>query len=176
MLSTISQLVFVLLPGRQPFNYYLCTNKPESVYQFAKINWLIIVIQLLSVATHIIINLKIDRFKEAQKKSIYIVSKSGYLKSLGILSMDKHAISDNAANAFNVVVMSTTSVISTLVNNMDPGKANHFPYYLLIYFYHFIIPFMITGSVSCVYYIRHPPLRNVIIREVRWILGINSKL
>ena len=85
----------------------------------------------------------------------------------GITSTENNAISDLSTNAVNVVLFCSTGLLSTLANSMDTAKANVYPFYLLVYFYHFIYPPVMFGTLSLIYYLRHPPLRNYIYRELR---------
>ena len=100
-----------------------------------------------------------------QYKNNQIVAQTS--STMGITSTEKNAISDLSTNAVNVVLICSTGLVSTLVNNMDTVKANVYPFYLFVYFFHFIYTPVMLGTLSLTYYLRHPPLRNYIYRELR---------
>jgi hypothetical protein len=64
-------------------------------------------------------------------------------------------------------VYSLFGTTTTAVNRTNPADFNKFPSYLLVYFMHFVVPFVITGTISLLYYARHPPLRKMLYRELR---------
>lgn len=71
--SFISQLVFLSLPGRQPANFYLCSSSPGALNpddESAKIHWQFVILQLLSIAVHVFINVKIKLYKVKMNKSV----------------------------------------------------------------------------------------------------------
>ena len=103
------------------------------------------------------------RIKQYKNNHIFAQTSS----TMGITSTESNAISDLSTNAVNVVLFCSTGLISTLANNMDTAKANVYPFYLFVYFFHFIYPPVMLGTLSLVYYLRHPPLRNTIFRELR---------
>ena len=80
---------------------------------------------------------------------------------------ENNDISDFGTNAVNIVIFCSTGIISTFINKMDTSKANIYPFYFFVYFYDFIFPPLITSTIALVYYLRHPPLRKTIYRELR---------
>ena len=83
-----------------------------------------------------------------------------------MLDIDKNSMASLATNIINVVIFAAAFVFSTTVNHMDPDKANKYPFYLLIYFYNLLFPCILFGVISLTYYMRHPPLRKAIYREM----------
>ena len=65
--------MYVLLPGRQPFVYYMCISTPKG-FDFeklpAKVNWQALVIQFVSIFLHVSIQVKIKLYKIKLKKSL----------------------------------------------------------------------------------------------------------
>ena len=114
------------------------------------------------VSTHTY-NIGHMRIKHYKNNPIFAQTSS----TTGITSTENNAISDLSTNAVNVVLFCSTGLLSTLANSMDTAKANVYPFYLLVYFYHFIYPPVMFGTLSLIYYLRHPPLRNYIYRELR---------
>jgi hypothetical protein len=107
---------------------------------------------------------RIKLYKNKQlKNAVFVISN---LKSVDITSLDNRAISDFISNVFGVIATSSFGITTTLVNKTSPYKFNQYPYYLLVYYMHFIVPFLISGTISSLYFIRHPPLRKAIHREV----------
>ena len=59
--SSVTQFVFVFLPGRQPLNYYVCSNvltNHELEDPEFKLNWQLTVLQIASLCIHLIANLR----------------------------------------------------------------------------------------------------------------------
>ena len=89
-------------------------------------------------------------------------------KQLTLASMESRVISDFASNTCNAVIVGSVVFVSTAVNKISPMHIAIYPNYLLIYFYQFIIPFIVIGSTTLVYFLRHPPLRKSLAREVKY--------
>ena len=225
--SFITQFVFVFLPGRQPLNFYLCSNllKLSQVDDPSfKLNWQLTFLQIFSFLLHTFANVKIKLYKKKQEETVVVVisnfdkdkkdknkkdedridknkkDKDKYKKDKDkkdkdkckkdkdkkdkdkckkdkdknndISSIDNRAISDFVTNVLSIVATSSFGITTSLVNWTSPKMFNVYPHYLIVYFMHFVVPFLITGTICLLYYIRHPPLRKIIFREIK----LNFKL
>ena len=104
--------------------------------------------------------------KKQQKNAVFVISNFENMKTVEITFLDNRAISDFVSNVFGVIATSSFGITTSIVNQTSPFKFNNYPYYLLVYYMHFIVPFLISGTISLLYFIRHPPLRKAIHREV----------
>lgn len=173
----ISQFVFVYLPGRQPFNFYLCRQNITLIElnnTNIKINWQLVVVQAASVVIHILVTIKIKFHKMKEKSSVHVISKQYFKKAKSMTSINNQTISDFWSNAFNVIIFATTGIITTVANRMNLTNVNIYPYYLLFYFYNFIFPSLLAATLSLVFYFRYAPLRKAITREIKSQLGLQS--
>lgn len=171
--SLISQFVFVYLPGRQPFNYYLCTQtitNDELYNQKLKFHWQLLGLQAASAVIQVLVAIKIKLHKLKEANSVHIISKLNFWKNNSMASIDSQEISDVVSNVCNMLIFCTTGIFTFNVNHMNLANANIYPYYLILYFYHLVFPSLIASSLSLVYYCRHAPLRKAIHREIKALL------
>jgi hypothetical protein len=162
--------IFVILPGRQPLVYNLCINKIQTTelnVSAMKRNKLMMVVFGLSLCLHLYVFVKIKLHKQKQQDSINAISYGDHLKHIGISSIDKHALSDFGTSAISVMLSLSVAAISTIANEMNPADLNTFPFYLFVYFNHFIGTNFITFITAMIYYFRHPALRKTITRELK---------
>ena len=83
-------------------------------------------------------------------------------------------MADFLTNVFGVAVTSSFGITTTLVNRTSPADFNEFPGFLLVYFMHFVVPFLITGTIAVLYYIRNPALRKILYRELKPYFNRNA--
>ena len=86
--------------------------------------------------------------------------------------IQKRSISDFVTNLLSILVSTTLGITTTLVNKMNPGEVGKYQNYLLVYWLHFGVPLLISGTITILYYVRHPPLRVSLSREVKMLLGL----
>ena len=128
-----------------------------------KINWQLTIIQLSSFVIHGLTNIKIKLFEMSQQKSQHLPTHF----EEDISFIDGRAISDFATNVFAVVATSSFGISTTIVNYLNPADFNRYPDYFLVYFLHFVVPFLISGTISMMYYVRHSPLKKTLYREAK---------
>ena len=168
--SLLSQAVFVFLPGRQPLNYYLCKGPLEehsNIYETkSKVNWQLVAILSFSLVLHIAANMRIKLFKmkhsrQARQCQLSTITK---YKASAVEVIEQVVISDCIANVCILIAIVASGAFTIYVDVTDPEKseANIF----LLYFYHFVAPFLFTGTISLLYYTRNRPLRIGIFREI----------
>jgi hypothetical protein len=169
--SLISQFVYVFLPGRQPLNFYICSGSFEanSYYKLAKkTNWSALIVQVISILLHIFVNIRVKRYKKVTQVTSF--------QHLEILYTEKRNITDIVTTASNVISMGMSSIIVVSFNSISPEQANLYPYHLIVYFFHLVVPFVIYSCISLMYYIRQPIMRKTLLREVRNQFGLQSDL
>ena len=125
--SLICQTVFVLLPGRPPLHYYLCSNKIDlsqlDKLPF-KLNWPLLSLLTISFAIHIFVNVKVKIMKVKQQRSIDALTFSDKLKFGDILSMDNRSISDFFTSFMTVGVPCSFFLTLVLINRVNPIEFN----------------------------------------------------
>ncbi len=120
--SLICQFIYVILPGRQPLHYYLCTNlQPDKDSQF-KQNWPTLILQVVSLSIHIFVNVKIKILNKKQIKSVQQLTFSE--------QMESQSISDFLTSLLVVVASSSFLITSSIINNAHPYEFNKVRFYL----------------------------------------------
>jgi hypothetical protein len=122
-----------MLPGRQPLHYYFCTNlQPEKNSEF-KTNWSVLILQAMSFAIHILVNVKIRIFKVKQKQFVGALTFSDHMKFGDILSMESRSISDYMTSILAVVASSSFFIISSIINHhTNPYEFNQVRFYIIL--------------------------------------------
>ena len=70
-----------------------------------------------------------------------------------------------------VLFLVVNALLTAQVNSLSVAEINEFPNYLYMYCLQLIQPGLVTSALALLYYIRHPPLRHGLFREVNdWIL------
>lgn len=128
-----------------------------------KINWQLTIIQLSSFVIHGLTNIKIKLFEMSQQNSKHL--RTHFEEDISFI--DGRAISDFATNVFAVVATSSFGISTTIVNYLNPADFNRYPDYFVVYFLHFVVPFLISGTISMMYYVRHSPLKKTLYREAK---------
>jgi hypothetical protein len=161
---------FVVLPGRQPLVYNLCINKIQTteLNSFAmKRNKLMMVVFALSIVLHLFVFVKIKFHKQKQQGFINAISYGDHIKHFGISFIDRQALSNFGTSTISVFLSLSVAAIPTIGNEMNPADLNIFPFYLFVYFNHFISTNLITFITAMLYYFRHQALRKTIIKELK---------
>ena len=125
--SLICQSVYVILPGRQHLQFYLCSNKLDFSQldnSSFKANWLTTIFQIASFAIHIFVNIKIKILKTKQQNSLDALSPSNQLKYGDIWWMDNRSMSDFLTIFLAVAASSLYLIISFVVNHNNPLEFN----------------------------------------------------
>ncbi len=133
----------------------------------------------MSIFLHIFFLIKTHLYKQVLLKSEPAFTRNvSQYKQVSLSSIETRVMSDRATNAINAVIIGSVVSVSNVVNNIDPSKISEYPYYLLIYFYQFVFPFINIGTVTLLYYLRHAPLRKTIYREImnKYNLRTNTKV
>ena len=130
--------------------------------------------KIFSFFLHAAVNVKIKLYKRQQQTSVIVITQSDLAKDVEINSIDNRALSDFLTNVFGVAVTSSFGITTTLVNRTSPADFNEFPGFLLVYFMHFVVPFLITGTIAVLYYIRNPALRKTLYRELKPYFNRNA--
>ena len=118
LFSFATQALYVLLPGKNPINYLMCTgNYPVDVwYQPVKVNWSLLLVGLFSIFLHFTaVFVKLKTSEASNEKSLF--SKTS--NSVGTISLISFGL-----------------VVPSLLNKFEPPELDQFPNYLLLYLLH----------------------------------------
>ena len=145
-------------------NFYLCSGRDPSHDRDLqkKFNFILFGLPIISVLLHVLVRVKIFAFKW-KNGSVQSKHNTNNFKS----NFENQSLSDFSTNVM-IVGLTSVGVLSVLsVNNLNPLEANVFPNYLFVYWLHCFGPFVFGGLFSVIYYLRHPPLRISLVRELR---------
>lgn len=141
--SFVTQLIFMWTPGNQPLNFFLCTGTYPNVNNPKKINYVLVIAQVLSVTLHIVLSLKIQRHKRkiSDQLSGHSLTKAKFLSDI-----EKGALINFALNFMNVVLLGLSGIVISEANNLNPIEVNIYPNYLYMYICHLVAPLCICFS------------------------------
>ena len=100
----LSQTIYVLMPGRQPLQFYLCSNhlNREIASLPVKFNWLAIVLFIKTVFGHVFMSFKIRQLKEKQKRLVLPLTHPDQARFDCISIIEKQSLSDFVTNLFTI--------------------------------------------------------------------------
>ena len=142
LFSFATQALYVLLPGKNPINYLMCTgNYPVDVwYQPVKVNWSLLLVGLFSIFLHFTaVFVKLKTSEASNEKSLF--SKTS--NSVGTVSL-----------------ICVSLVVPTLLNRLEPLELDQYPNYLMLYFMHHYIPQLNLTLILISYLYKTASLRN----------------
>ena len=123
-------------------------------------------IEMVSLALYVIVSLRIIFHK---KTSRVLPAPSSVYKTSTLTSLEKQTIADISSNFFVIVCFASYFFVITKLKNMDYSEFNFYPNYLYIYFHQLLWAATISLAIALVYYIRHRPLRDTILKEIKMI-------
>ncbi len=192
--SFLSQLVFNILPGRQPLEYHLCTGTdPALQSDLIKVNITLFAVYIISMILNIAIPIKIHLFQIRNKNSCHSKGKDNNTWNVWILVLKIWKIKMETIYSWILMFFFlfcfsayeqqsltdlTTSISYTVLFGLgiawmarsyqtDTSSLNKFPKYILTYFVQIVIPNLIDTSILIIYYSRNKRMRTFIIREIK---------
>jgi hypothetical protein len=162
--SSISQIVYVFLPGRKTNNYYICIGEPYSQNDSlndsepVKVNYSVIAIVILSFFIYVFTGLRMFYFKHWQSKKDQVtlfetqVGNSRFFISTQTL----FSFTSNGLILFCLVSCFSMPVI---VNKISYSELAVYPHYLWFYIMHHGTPSTTIALTATLYYHRYPILR-----------------
>ena len=117
--SLICQSVYIILPGRQPLHYHMCSGL-KVIEPELKQNWTFYFVLAISLTVHIFVNAKIKMMKIKQQHSHDVPTFSDFLKCEDISMMEQQTISDFLTSFLTVIAISIFFVTSFLIKWTNP--------------------------------------------------------
>lgn len=167
--SFASQTVNLFTSGTDPLQVKVCSGRLEPNVAAVNLNWQLMVILLTSLVIHIAANLRIKIFKVRQNVKCWAIANSvrNSSKMNAVAVVENLVISDCIANFCILVAIVLTGTLTLAVDDIDPTKAREYPEIAVIYFDHFVAPFILTTTIIVLYFTRHPPLAASLRRQLR---------
>ena len=151
----INQVIYFLMPGKNPQNYYMCLGHYPTKYsgKIVKINSAINYLLLFSFAVHVIagIRIKVHRHKEAQKDQVQAITASTSNDNINMMM-------NLTTNLVSLLLLVISSVGPSMVNKMEPLIIDTYPNFIWVYIIHHYCPQCVLAITALIYYIKNPPL------------------
>ena len=171
--SFISQAAFVYLPGRQPLNYYICIGKITDLEMAAplKINRIMGLSGVLTFFAHLVIGIKIHKFK--QKVAPFIKNAEFRERKYDFLrNIENQSLTDLTTMACNIMASSTIVILLGKMYSIKATEVNIYPNYIYVYMLHLVSPLLCCISLCVLYYARNAAMRKTMLREVKGFLHL----
>ena len=119
--SLLSQAIFIILPGRQPIQFYLCTDNVPVEFEShpLKLNWMMLILLTTSFILHICVWLKIAHFKAKHNLVVPLGQPAPVLPGNNTM-MENHSISNFVTNVFSLLSLSGIFII-VYINQQLPS-------------------------------------------------------
>lgn len=155
--SITNQIIYVLMPGKNPQNYYMCLGYYPTKYngQVVKTNASINYLLLVSFFAHLIagIRIKIHRCKENKKDQVQAIAVAA------TPSANLNMMMNLTTNLISLLLLIISSAGPAMVNIMEPLIIDTYPNFIWVYIIHHYSPQCVLGLTALIYYIKNPPLR-----------------
>jgi len=129
--SIMSQAIFIWMPGRQPLQFYLCSNQIRDTEHLPfKQNWISISLLILSFILYIVASLKIKWFSSKQKHSVVPLTHHQQSQCINISFVESRSLSDYVTNI--CTILGTSAFLGTLlgINRSNPITFTQVNWYL----------------------------------------------
>jgi hypothetical protein len=168
-LATLSQIIFLFLPGKNPYIYYTCSGENPTFVGQTKINYPFQFSLIILFIVYMLVWLK-NRICSSNEGiptiSNQIDPKNNHLPStLG--NILKTMLASYATLATTVIAVLPLVFTTLILNGTATEKLSFYPYYHLIQFHSHICPFMCTGLLVISYFLSHKKLRTIACKKLR---------
>ena len=160
------------LPGRVNFSYFICSGtSPESDLEMPKRGGS--VVENFTVILYIVVMIRILIHKRGQLGVPSRHSAVSRFRVQDLVNLDKSTIAKASTNLIVVFCFACYIYLFAKTKTMNYLSYNLYPNYFIVYI-HLLLwtPFIIFLACS-LYYIRHKPLRETLLRELKEYLRIN---
>ena len=152
------------LPGKLNFPYYICSGtSPASHIEMPKMGG--IVVETFTVVLHIVCMIRIVIYKIGKLEVPVCHSFATCFRAEYIVTTQKSTIATVSNNLIIVLSFSSYIYYYDKVKTMNYLDYNLYPNYLYTYFHLLVWTPLIIFLACSLYYIRHHPLRQAMIRE-----------
>ncbi len=169
--ATLTQIVFPLIPGKNPYFYYMCTGEDPSHLGKTKINYVFqsSFVILFFVYSFVLLKKILFNSKTVVPTLSLPTHQNQPLPST-IENVAKTMLASFGTLATTVFAVLPIMFSSLVLNATDTEKLSSFPYYDLIQFHLHVCPTICTGLLVISYYFSHRKLRLAAFREMKDLL------
>ncbi len=150
----MTQFIYQVLPGRRPLEFHFCSGtNPNLDPDITKVNYTLFSVFIFSLIVHIAIPIKIKLYQMKNEKGF---------------DDDHLSLTDLTTNIsiFFIIGINVSSLAGlNIIKN--PSLINQYPNYIFTYIFQLFFPSFNICVLTLIYYFRHKPLRNCIIRNIK---------
>lgn len=158
LLTSISQFIYYVLPGKEPINYYICMG--EYPYRMegigVKINYSQVFIFLICLVTHFYVEI-----------SIRTLRKNIYKEKLG----NTPVLYSYVSNGMSLLFIFLFFYALKILNSMNSKEMDTYPNYLYFYSILFYTPVLVIFIVTLSLFYKKQLLRKKVKTELETFLG-----
>ena len=154
----LSQCVYIILPGKNPINFYMCVGKYPVRFQNipVKMNFSFLILAVLSGFIHVFVGL--FKIKHNLKNNQTVDTK-------GLFNF-----TSNIVGTFTILAF--TSIIPVMVNKMEPDDLDTYPNFLLLYILHHYLTEFNLIVICITYFYASKALRTKFISDFKVFLDL----
>ena len=174
-LSFLSQLAFMLLPGKNVI-YYICKGsfpaKTIGLDMPVKVNYPIYFLLILTIIIHVLAGIKLKRAHKLSDSNAPhpSVSSQGTLKSFPT----KKQLADFSTNVISILVTIGVHFIIIFMNKMRALEVTKYSNMVMIYVWYWSVPQLLAYCNILLYYWHQEELRNEVWKVAKSVLLKNS--
>jgi hypothetical protein len=168
-LAILSQFVFLNMPGKNPYFYYVCTGEDPTSLREPKINYSLYSSFLIFIFLFFFVLMKKNVYnsEEVFPNTSHQTSHKNNPMPSTIGNIAKTMLASFGTLATTLFVVIPIMIISLILNATPTEKLSHNPYYHFIQFHSHICPLIGTGLLAISYYSTNAKLRSVAGRKLR---------
>jgi hypothetical protein len=162
-ISILSQIIFVLTPGKNPIHFYICVGEmPISEMEHSvKLNYSVIALLISSILLHILagFQLWVIRKKTIKKETQYISK----FKNNSIVDNDN--LASVTSNIISLMIFIVASFVPAQLNKIDVLNFHSYPNSLISDIFHHYLPQSQFFVTFLIFYCKNESLRDFLKRK-----------
>jgi hypothetical protein len=160
----ISQLVFIILPGRQPISFYLFSGQDPRHFGSTldlKNNYFLKGNILLSVVIHTAVAIRFIFHRIKIEWNATYTHTDNFRKEI---------IADIVWTVSMFVTFFVYSLVFSKMNSIDPGEIGNYPNYLVLFGLHFAFPLALSTLVTVIFYSKNGAMRSALFERLKELI------
>ena len=172
ILATLSQIVFLFLPGKNPYFYYICAGEDPTYLGKTKINYIFqsSFVILFFIYSFVLLKKMLYNSKKVVPTISYQLTNRNQPLPSTFENVAKTMLANFGTLATTVIAVIPLMFSSLILNATETEKLSAFPYYHFVLFHLHVCPFTCLGLLVSSYYLSHKKLRSAARRELREFL------
>ena len=168
VLNLISQLVFQMLPGRNSYLYYHCSNETPLPTDQGKINFFYQFTFTATVVIYIVVICKVKLFKQKDLVVPFTIENSN---SHWLTQTLRSSFADILTLTLVLLSLAPAFALSIVLNKTDPEKLLLSPYFDLVQVHIHLVPLVCGALLTVTFYMKNVKLRQAVYREAKSLIS-----